>query len=227
MRARLKDESGVTLIEMLAGIIGFVAVFGAIMQMAVVATHSQDRISQRVAANQRARPVLTRVLDGLRSSCVYPRVVPVRTGSTATDIWFVSRTGSTVTPVPDLRRITLSGSDLIERVYPATGGTPPIWTFTGTPSLTRTLMTNVSAPAGGIFRYYDYVGGALRSTPLPPPLDSTEASKTAYVTVSLTVQSARGVSSQDPRSPITVSGSADLLLESANPVTAQDNLPCS
>ncbi len=223
----LRDESGMTVIELLAGIIGFIAIFGAIMEMTIVATHQSDRITHRVAADQRARPVMTRVMDGLRSSCVAPRVAPVAPGSTATSMTFISKAGSTVTPVPDRRVLTMSGTTLTEQVFPATGGTPPVWTFSGTPSSTRTLMTNVTAPPAGAFRYFDYVNGQLSTTPLPVPLSSTNAARTAFVTVSLTVQPGRGVSSQDLGSPITLTDSADLRLESAGQVAAMNNLPCT
>jgi len=224
---RLREQAGFSMTELLVGIIGFVIVFGVIMEMAVVATHNQDRISQRVAANQRARPVMTRILDGLRSACIYPRVIPIGTGSTGTQISFISRSGSAVTPVPDRRVISLSGTNLNEAVYPSTGGTPPTWTFSGTPSSNRTLMTNVAAPSGGIFRYYDYVGGSLNPTSLAVPLSGTNAARVAYVSVNLTVQPGAGVSSLDTRSPITINGATDLLLESASPLTTQDNLPCT
>ena len=224
--SRLRDQSGFTVIEMLAGIIGFVVIFGAVMEMTVVATHNQDRISHRVAANQRARPVVTRIMDALRSSCVAPRVAPIAPGSTATSMTFVSRSGSAVTPVPDRRVLTLTGSTLTEQVYPATGGTAPSWTFSGTPSLNRTLVDQRHRAGGGVFRYYDYVNGALSATPLTVPLDATRAARTAYVTVSLAVQPQRGTSSQDTLAPITISDSVDLRLESAGQVTAVDNSPC-
>jgi hypothetical protein len=139
---------------------------------------------------------------------------------------FISKAGSAVTPVPDRRVLTLSGTTLTEQVFPATGGTAPVWTFSGTPSSNRTLMTNVTAPPAGAFRYFDYVNGQLSTTPLPVPLSSTNAARAAYVTVSLSVQPGRGVSSQDPGSPITLTDAADLRLESAGQVTAMNNLPC-
>lgn len=222
----MRDESGFTVIEMLAGIIGFIAVFAAIMQMTIVATHNQDRIAQRVAADQRARPTMTRIMDGLRSACVAPRVAPIAPGSTSTSMTYVSKSGSSVTPVPDRRVLTLSGTTVNEAVYPATGGVPPSWTFSSTPSSNTMVINNVSAPSGAMFRYFDYVNGQLSTTPLPVPLSSTNAARTAYVTVSLTVQPARGISSLDTKSPITITDSADLRLESAGQVTGQDNLPC-
>lgn len=230
----MRDESGFTVIEMLAGIIGFVVIFGAIMEMTIVATHNQDRIAHRVAANERARPSLTRVMDNLRSGCVAPRVSPVQQGSTSTQMTYYSRHGSDVSPLPDKRVLTLSGTTLSEQVFPATGGTPPIYTFSGTPVTNFSTpprappiaVNGVTAPGGAMFRYYDYVNGQLNPTPLSSPLDATEASRTAFVTVSMTVQPARGVSSQDTGSPITLTDSVDLRLESAGQVAATDNLPC-
>jgi hypothetical protein len=236
----MRDEKGMTVIELLAGIIGFVVIFGAIMEMTVVATHQQDRTAQRVAANQRARPTLTRVMDNLRSGCVAPRVAPVQPGSTSTQMIYLSRAGDDVTPVPDRRELTLSGTTLSERVFPATGGTPPIWTFSGTPlTLAQftsppnprrnppTFLSGVTAPGGVMFRYFDYVNGQLNTAPLPVPLSSTNAARTAFVTVTFAVQPARGVSSQDTRSPITLTDSVDLRLESAGQVAAIDNPPCT
>ena len=225
--SRLREDAGMTVVELLAGIIGFVVVFGAIMEMTIVATHNQDRIVHRVAADQRARPTMTRIMDGLHSACVAPRVAPIAPGSTDTSMTFVSKSGSAVSPVPDRRVLTLSGTTLTEQVYPATGGAAPSWTFSGTPSVNRTLLTNVTAPTGGAFRYFRYVNGQLSSTPLPVPLSSADAARTAHVTVSFAFQPGRGVSSLDTKSPITLTNSASLLLQSASPVVAQENLPCT
>jgi len=80
-----------------------------------------------------------------------------------------------------------------------------------------------------VFSYYDYVNGQLSTTPLsttPSGLSSTNAARTARVTVSFTVAPSGGASTLDLKSPITLSDAADLRLESANQITAQENLPC-
>jgi hypothetical protein len=225
----MRDARGTTVIELLAGIIGFVVIFGAIMEMTIVATHNQDRIAHRVNANQRARPVVTRIVDQIRSGCVAPRVVPIQQGSTSTQMTYLSKSGSAVNPVPDRRVLTLSGTTLTENVFPATGGVPPVWTFSGTPTppANRIVLTGVTAPSGVMFRYYDYVNGQLSATPLPVPLTATNAARTAFVTVTISVQPARGVSSQDTGSPITLTDSVDLRLESAGQVASIDNPPCT
>lgn len=220
----MRDERGFTLIELLASMGSFLVVLTAILMMTTVATHNQDRIAKRVAANQRARPVLTQIMDNLRSGCVAPRVAPVVAGSN-TSVSFLSRHGRDVSPVPDLRVVTLSGTTLSESIYPATGGAPPAWTFSGTPTSTRTLLTDVSAPSNVMFRYYRFLNSQLAQ--LTTPLSSADAARTAQVSVTLTAAPSGGASVQDPTSPITLSDTADLRLESASQVTTQDSPPCA
>ena len=233
MRARLADQRGFTLPELMVGILSFIVLFGAITTMTTVAVHNQTRISDRVWANQRIRPVVTRMVDALHSACVAPRVIPIQAGSTGNEIRFVTRTGSQVTPTPDLRVITLSGTTLTERTYAATSGQAPTWGFggfPGTPTQTRTLLTDVSAPSGGPFRYFKYTNGALSTTPLPTTpsgLSATDAALTSHVSLTFTAAPEGGVSRIDTKSPITITDSVDLRLESAGQVTAQENPPCT
>lgn len=228
MKQRMTDESGFTLIELLTSMVmGTIVMFGVVI-VTTASVHSQDRISRRVVANQTARPVMTRIVQELHSACVAPRITPIVTGSTATSISFLTRSGSAVTPTPDLRTITLSGTTLTEFTYPATGGAQPTWTFSATPvpATGYRLANNVSAPSGVAFSYYQFVNGALSTTPLIPPLDSTEAAHTAIVDISLIVGSSHGTSTLDPKSPETLNESVDLRLENAGQYPNQDNLPC-
>jgi hypothetical protein len=79
-----------------------------------------------------------------------------------------------------------------------------------------------------MFRYFDFQNGQLSTTPLAAtPLSATNASRTAYVTISLAASPTRGTSQQDLRSPITFTDSVDLRLESASQVPSQDNMPCT
>jgi Tfp pilus assembly protein PilW len=222
----LRDEGGLTIVELLATIPAMLAVMFAVGTMTVTSLHNQDRISKRVDANQRARPVMTQIVQALHSACVAPRIVPVLAGSTGTSISFLSQRGSTVSPTPDLHVISLSGTTLSDTTYPATGGAAPTWTFSGTPSSSRQLLTNVAAPGGTIFRYYQFVGGSLSPTALTTPLTTTDAAHTANVDVSLTSSPTRGVSSFDPNSPLMLNDSVDLRLEAAGQYPNQDNLPC-
>jgi hypothetical protein len=222
----LREESGLTIVELLATIPAMLAVMFAVGTMTITGLHNQSRITKRVDANQRARPVMTQIVQALHSACVAPRIVPVLAGSTGTSISFLSQRGSAVSPTPDLHVISLSGTTLTDTTYPATGGAAPTWTFSGTPSSSRQLLTNVAAPGGTIFRYYQFVGGAISPTPLQTPLSATDAAHTANVDVSFTSSPTNGVSSQDPNSPLMLNDSVDLRLEAAGQYPNQDNLPC-
>jgi hypothetical protein len=215
------------MIELLVSISGTLVVMMAVVTLTTAVLHHQTRIINRVDVNSRVRPVMTRIVQGLHSACVTSHIVPIQSGSTGTSISFLSRTGSAVGPTPDLHTISLSGSTLRETVFPMTG-TAPNWTPLGTPSSNRAMLTNVSAPGGVIFRYYDFVTGtgALSTTPLATPLDATSAARAAYVTVSFTSSPSRGISTQDPGSPLLLTSGVDLRLENAGNYPNQDNLPC-
>lgn len=234
MRSLRSQEGGFTLVELLMTMVASLAVMTAIVMMTTTALRNQDRINRRVDANQRVRPVMTRIIQELHSACVAPRITPVigdgtANGSTGTQIKFLSKSDSSVSPTPDLHVITLSGGTLSETVYPASGGAAPTWTFSSTPIAgwnARPLLTNVSAPAAGVFQYYDFVNGQVDTSPTAVPLSATDAAKTAIVKVTVSSSPTQGVSSFDPGSPLVVSNSADLRLENAGQFPNQDNLPC-
>jgi Tfp pilus assembly protein PilW len=218
----MSNEQGFTLIELLVGIASFIVLLGAIMMMTVVATRNQERITDRVSANQRARPAMTQIMDALHSACYAPRATPVQSGSNNTSVTFWSKAGSQVTPVPDQKQVFLTGGNLDMRTWAGLpgGGFSP--TFT-----TRRLATRVTAPGNVVFRYYAYVNGQLSQQ--ATPLTSTTAPQTARVAVSFAVAPSEGVTSTslDQKSPITLSDAADLRLEPAAQVTTQENPPCT
>jgi prepilin-type N-terminal cleavage/methylation domain-containing protein len=223
----MRDQRGFTLIELMVSMAAGTIVIGTIVMITSVALHNQDRIARRVDANQRGRPVMTRMIQELHSACVAPRITPVLAGSTGTSISFLSQPGSAVSPTPDKHVITLSGTTLSESVYPATAGAAPgPWTFSGTASSTRQLLTNVTAPSGVMFRYFAFVNGQLSTTPLPAPLISSNAALTSIVSISFASSPTSGVSNFDAKSPISFTDSADLRLEAAGQYPNQDNLPC-
>jgi hypothetical protein len=230
----MRDERGLTIIELLVTATAFLVVLSAILMVTTVALHGQDRIAQRVAVNQHARPVMTRLIDQLHSACVAilptqsqsqnQSLAPVLAGSTATSITFLSKAGSETSLLPERHTVALSGGALRDTFSAATGGTPPNWVF-GAPT-TRTLMTGVSAPPGGapVFRYYKYTGSQLTQIPVPPALSTADAPLTVQVDVAFTLSPPGRISQVDPNSPLTLSDSASFRLES--PSTSASNLPC-
>jgi Tfp pilus assembly protein PilW len=223
------------MVELLVGISMSLVVLAAVVTMTASVLHHTDRVNRRVDATSRGRPVMTRIVQELHSACVTSHIVPIQTGSTGTSISFLSKTGSGVGPTPDLHTIAFSGGALTESVYRANSNTPPTWGgFTTRTSGPTTLLNNVVAPGGVIFRYYDFVTGTglLSTTPLTTPLTDTTAARAAYVTISFTSLPGRidgtrqGVNTQDPNSPLLMNSGVDLRLENAGQYPNQDNLPC-
>jgi prepilin-type N-terminal cleavage/methylation domain-containing protein len=234
----VRDQRGFTIIELLVSVSASLIVMMGVVTLETTVIHQQARITNRVDAQSRARPAMTRIVQGLHSACVTSHIVPIQTGSTGTSISFLSEPGSAPSLTPHLHKVYFvpaSGttpSMLKEAIYPATGGSAPNWTFSSTPSSDMQLLTNVAAPGGVIFRYYDFVTGtgALNTTPLTTPLSDTSAARTSYVTISFTSASGTskngGVNTQDPNSPLLVTSAVDLRLENAGQYPNQDNLPC-
>lgn len=230
-----REQSGFTLVELLMTMLTSLVVMSAIVMMLTTSLRNQDRINRRVDANQRVRPVMTRIIQELHSACIAPRMTPIigdgsasgPSASTGSQISFLSKSGSAVTPTPEKHVISLSGGTLSESVYQATGGTQPgPWTFSSTASSSTQLLTQVSAPASGMFQYYDFVNGQVDTSATTVPVTATDAAKVAIVKITISSSPTKGVSTFDPGSPLVVSNSADLRLENAGQFPNQDNLPC-
>jgi len=227
----MSGERGFTMVELLVSIATSLVILTAILTMVQVATHNQQRIAHRVVVNQRARPVMNQLMDRLHSACVAPGIAPILAGSTSSQIQFLSKSGSSVSPTPDKRVVSLSGTTLSEQVFVSTGGQPPAWTFGASPTSTRELLTGVTPGSTGdppapvpLFRYYAYVGGQLSSTPLQTPLSTANAALTVHVAASFGLTSAN--ITPDAGGPMTLSDSTTLRLEPASEDSAEVNLPC-
>lgn len=227
----MSDERGYTIVELLVGMMVSLIVLGAIMMMVQVATGNQDRTSERVYANQRGRPVMTRIIDRLHSACVSPGLAPVRAESTGSSMILYSKSGSAVSPTPDKYVIARAGGKITETFYPGTGSEPATWSF-GSPSASLQLVDGVETavvddpPASvPLFRYFAYEGGQVATTPLPTPLSEESAAKVVQVNVAFEVApSATG--NGDPGAPVVLSDAATLRIEPASEDSAQVNRPC-
>jgi type II secretory pathway pseudopilin PulG len=159
-----REESGMTLIELLVAMVLGIIVTGALYMVLVTALHQTSRVFSRVDATQRSRLAMENIENLLHSSCVSESVTPIQGvstpqgGSTATTLTFLSKYGGGATITPVLHKITLSGGSLVDTTYNvATGATAPNWTFQSTAAGTRTLLTNVTAPSGtSMFQYFAY-----------------------------------------------------------------------
>lgn len=232
----MSDEQGYTLIELLVGAMLSLVTLGAIFTVVQVAVGNQDMTAERVAANQRGRPAMTRIIDRLHAACASAGLAPVQVGSDDDSMILLSKAGSAAVPTPDRYVIGLSGESLAEAVYPATGGEAPDWTFATTPSATFQMIDRVSPAEVGdppvevpLFRYYAYEDanddGEVETVLLDAPLDEAEAARAVQVDVAFTVPPPGGTT-QDPNGAIALTDSATLRIEPASEDSAQVNLPC-
>ena len=183
----IRDESGVTLVELMVAITTGLVILSALTMVILTTLHGSVRVTARVHATQRARVALANLMEELHSACVTPEISPVKENSSGTALRFVHQTGSEVAPTPILSVVTLSGDTLSQSDYEPTGGTAPNWTFSETPSSTRTLLTGVSPvpPSSSIFSYYSYSGGTISTTPQTTPLSESEAALTVEIHAAL------------------------------------------
>lgn len=227
VRNLVRDERGTTLAELVVGMaMGSVVMFG-LTTLIVVTMHTTTRVSARVDATQRARLVLTRVIDQLHSACIAPKVPPVQKESTSTVLRFVHAAGAAVSPTPVLSVISLSGETLTQSDYALKEGAAPSWVFASTPSSTTQLMTHVS-PIGAtrpVFSYYGSSSGAVSATPLAPPLTELDASRTIQVSVAFKAAPGSAAAAEEA-TPARIQGSATLRLTAVSYNKEATSLPC-
>jgi hypothetical protein len=223
-----RDERGTTLMEVMVALAAGIVIFGAVMSLVITTLHSSARVTTRVHATQRARIVLTRVMEELHSACIAPEIAPIREKSTGTMLRFVHQIGSAVQPTPILSVISLSGTTLSQSDYAQNGGTVPNWTFEEkTPTSTRTLLTGVSpiSPSSSIFNYYAYSSGTISTVPQTTPLETTAAALTVEVQVALKV-APESTPVKDSGSSVSVRNSATLRLTPPSFNEGSPSRPC-
>ncbi len=231
----LRSERGISLPELLVSVMMGTLLIVAALTLLTVVNRSSARQVARVDANQRARPVMDRIMDELRSTCVSRGVVPVLAGSSASSISFLHQSGTAVSPVPNRRQITLAGGTLTETVYPASPTTPDaagVWSFSPTPNLTRQLLTNVGlATINGtantpLFQYSTYVNGVSTPVVPSPTLTATQAAGVVQVTVSFAASALRNPTA-DANAAISVQDSALLRFGPPSELSTSPNQPCT
>ncbi len=224
----LADERGVTIVELLVSMLIGLTVLGGIVTLVTVTARSSGRISERVAADQIARPMMTRIMNELHSTCVSPGLAPILAGSDGSAVSFIHGTGSAVAVTPAKRTIELNGDVLTDSTYPRTGGVAPSWTFASSPSQTYKLLENVGTiDSTPIFRYYAYEDGVIATDPLPTPLSDDDAARTVEVAVAISVSPSKSGTSGEEGAPVQLSDSAFVRFSPSNEDTEEAGLPCS
>jgi hypothetical protein len=220
------DQRGTTLTELVVGMGAGLVVLTGLTMLIILTLNTTGRVSARVHATQTARLTLTRVIDQLHSACIAPKVAPIRVNSSDSELRFVHATGSAVSPVPTLTKITYSNGTLTQRDYAWKSGTAPFWEFNEvTPSRT-VVLSDLVAPIPGqpVFSYYGYAAGAVSTTPLAVPLSTTAAGETIQVSVSF-LGLPDGGKSEDA-TPARMQGSASLRLTASSFNPTAPSRPC-
>lgn len=229
-RVDLRDERGMTLIELLvATSAGIVVLFGIVAAM-IVTLHQTGRVTSHVDADQRARIAMTKVVNQLHSACVMPRIAPVREGSD-TALTFLHQTGSEVEPTPIKSTISLNGETLREANYEPTGGTAPEWqyaNFPTKPTSEEILATGISPLSTGtpIFSYFAYSGGKVESTRLATPFKEEVGAKVAQVNVAFQAAPLTTPNANDTGASTPIQSAVTLRLTPPAYSTETSDLPC-
>lgn len=225
----IRDERGMTLIELVVAMAAGMIVFAGVTTTVVASLHQSTRVTRRVHATQEARMTVHRIVTELHSACVAAEVAPIQEESSGTVLSYVYQTGSAATLTPVVHKVSLSGTTLSTSTYQSISGSTPEWAFSTTPSSTSTLMTNVSAVSAGepIFTYYRYVNGQVSSTPLvaEPSLGAANAVVAVKVEIALKV-TPPGSSVGAAKLPGIVQDSALLRFTPPGSKSTALNLPC-
>lgn len=210
----LRDERGLTLIELLVAMSLGIIVSGIAFSLLNFTTADVTRISERVHVDQTARVALEKLMLALHSSCLSAKSDPIKSGSKPEKLRFISETSaanehgepSAALPTIRLHEIVYTEASgktegtLTEKSWPSTG-VPPSYVFNEKETPTkRTLLTGLqktettSKEILPIFRYYRYyregdakaVLGELNPSPISGTLSESEAPSVAKVSVSFT-----------------------------------------
>jgi hypothetical protein len=172
----LRDERGLTLVELLVAMSLGIIVSGVAFSLLNFTTADVTRITERVHVDQTARVALEKLMLGLHSSCLTAKSDPIKPESTESKLRFVSENSgenehgepSAALPTIKLHEVVFTeGSGktegtLTEKSWPSTG-IPPNYEFNEKETPTkRTLLTGVQKSENSkkelmpVFRYYRY-----------------------------------------------------------------------
>lgn len=227
-RVDFRDESGMTLVELLvATSAGIVVMFGIVAAL-VVTLHATGRVTSRVEANQRARIAMTKVVNQLHSACVTPRLAPILEGDD-TEITFLHQTGVEVQPIPIKSTIYLEDETLKERNYEATGGEVANWTFpeSDEPTSTETLATGIGtlSTSTPLFSYFAYADGQVEANRLTTPLEEA-AARVVQVDIAFQAAPRNTPVADEVGAPTGLQSSVELRLTPPAQNTDVSDLPC-
>jgi Tfp pilus assembly protein PilV len=199
IRARLADERGFTLVEVLmAAAVGMVVLLGA-SQLLDVSTRASTDVQNRADAVDKGRTAMKEIVDRLRAQSCLNESTPAIVKGQQNSIDFYTVFGATA-PQPTIYGNTTASDDSVtarriewvpyggsrddgylqEKVWNTVDRTNAANTFNATPNVTRMIMDRVAPVKSGstttpIFRYYKFRGTDPGIPDLEVPLASTTA----------------------------------------------------
>jgi len=220
--SRLRDERGLTLVELLVSTTLGVALLLAAFTLSSAFSHAQTRISDRSESIARGRTAMEQIVQQLRSQvCLGPGYPAITYGDNSHMTFYADLANRAF--VPQRRDLQFANGALTELDYDgtATGGQPP-FSFGSRPSRTRVILDRMQLQSGiPFFRYYSFDGNdPIRpSRLLATPLSANDAQRVVRVTVSYAALPSRGGSGTIAE-PFT----ADVYVRTADP-TDPDHSP--
>jgi prepilin-type N-terminal cleavage/methylation domain-containing protein len=198
MRARLADESGFSLVELLAALVVGTIVLFATFGLLDAAVRLQAKSVDGIDATDRGRIGIDQVSQGLASRiCIgtQPSLVDARDDSVEFYASLAPESG-TVRLIGQRRRLTVVGDGIREEVWEATPPTaPPVVppANTTTPKSRRLVVTGIKPIAStAVFRYYANEGTPAHPTlRLATPLSAADLARVAMIDVSFVAQGKR------------------------------------
>ncbi|MEA2217850.1 MAG: hypothetical protein QOJ35_476 [Solirubrobacteraceae bacterium] len=198
MRARLADERGFTLVELLAAlVVGSIVLFAG-FGLLDTAVRLQARSVDSLDATDRGRVAIDQISQSLAARLCLGGLPSLVDGRDDRVEFFASaaRESGPVSIVVQRRRLSVISAGIREEIWT---GSPPLAppdlppASTTTPTSTRTIVSGVR-PSGAtpIFRYYAYTGTPARPTlALATPLSAGDLARVALIDVGFVAQGKR------------------------------------
>lgn len=193
MSARLADERGFTLAELMATIVVSMIVLFALFGLVDNAMRRQSVATDRIEANDRGRSAMDTISSQLRSRVCIGGAQGSLVSASATEIEFFASLGLTGESTTESQRLVLQrrrltyrpapDNDVIEKVWVGTAPAPAL--PPGPPAdatRTRTLLTNVSLT--GSVPFFAYSAKTGEPALPPPPVSAANLTKVAQIDVS-------------------------------------------
>jgi len=198
MRARLADERGFTLVELLAALVVGSIVMFAVFGLLDTAVRLQAKSIDSLDATDRGRIGIDQIAQGLASRiCLGAQTALVDARDDRIEYYAsLAPESATVRLIAQRRRLTVTSLGIREDVWVSTPPAPPPAVppaSTTTPATTRLVVTGVrQSGTTPYFRYYATDASTSRPTVLlSTPLSTADLSRVAVIDVSFTAQGKR------------------------------------